>query len=90
MILASVGRDHVPCENLEEGGRKTTLNATRSEAQRSAELGVSLMLGVPAPGLHAGGAAHRGCFFFLVVAGRSSPGPWANGQRSEGRTQPSG
>ena len=34
--------------------------------------------------------AHRTCFVLGVWAGRSSSGPWANGQRSEGRAQPSG
>lgn len=85
MIVASVGREHVPCEKLERGGRKTTLNATRAEAQRSGwwgELGAALGLGLPAPGLP---QAEQ-----LTEAARSSwwwpaAAPQARGQMGSGR-----
>lgn len=77
-MSAGRGRAH---ENLEAGQPATS---TSARTQGSWEL-------APRGGGVGRGAAHRASFFFLVRgAGRSSPGPWANGQQSAGRTQPSG
>ena len=71
----------------EGGGGSQGLQGVVGRTWRKAEPTTSTAARTQAPR----SAPHRAGFFFLVRgAGRSSPGPWANGQQSAGRTQPSG
>ena len=75
----------------EGGGGSQGLQGVVGRTWRKAGPMTSTAARTQAPARPSASAPHRAGFFFLVRgAGRSSPGPWANGQQSAGRTQPSG